>query len=519
MAILNLTNYKILIYQFALLLLVASLPFSPFGISVSLMIMVLSWIIVGQFQNYWSKLINNKSLIFFLSIYTIHLLWLFLTDDLNRGMLDLKIKLPLFIIPLIVGTFYTLEFRFVKLILLTFCLSVFISTILIALIVFDFIPVDYLDIRYASVFISHIRLSLFVDFVILVSFWAIYKQWISGKYIIHLVFVAIFWLFMFLILLKAATGIVLLFIIGTIVFFVFYFKELSKSKKITSVFTFSILFIFLLSYIVLSVNKFYQTNEYEASKNKYLTINGNHYAHDTNSNDKENGYYTGLYLCETEIKQQWNARSKYPYDSLDRLGQPVRSTLIRYMTSKGLKKDSIGLMSLTNQDISNIEKGMTNWIFEKKFDIYPRIYTILWEIEQYKNGHIPIGHSVTQRILFLEIAVEIIKQNFWYGIGTGDIPLEYKKIYNRKYPEVPEKFQKGTHNQFLSFAIAFGIPIAVFIIFAFIYPVLVRPKEYFRFTILLLLLFSFINEDTLETQAGVTFFTFFYSLFVFNLKK
>ena len=33
---------------------------------------------------------------------------------------------------------------------------------------------------------------------------------------------------------------------------------------------------------------------------------------------------------------------------------------------------------------------------------------------------------------------------------------------------------------------------------------------------LLIALFSMFNEDTLESQPGVTFFSFFYSLLIFN---
>ena len=42
-------------------------------------------------------------------------------------------------------------------------------------------------------------------------------------------------------------------------------------------------------------------------------------------------------------------------------GQDLQYTMFRYLTSKGLRKDSVGVSKLTILDVKNIEHGITNY--------------------------------------------------------------------------------------------------------------------------------------------------------------
>jgi hypothetical protein len=46
-----------------------------------------------------------------------------------------------------------------------------------------------------------------------------------------------------------------------------------------------------------------------------------------------------------------------------------------------------------------------------------------------------------------------------------------------------------------------------------------KTVDYLYITFFLIAVVSFLTEDTLETQAGVTFFAFFNSFFLFVFKK
>jgi hypothetical protein len=76
----------------------------------------------------------------------------------------------------------------------------------------------------------------------------------------------------------------------------------------------------------------------------------------------------------------------------------------------------------------------------------------------------------------------------------------------------------SAHNQFLNAAVATGIIGLIWFIAALLYPA-VRMKRftnYFFLTFFTIAVVSFLGDDTLKSQAGVTFIAFFYSLFVFR---
>ena len=77
-----------------------------------------------------------------------------------------------------------------------------------------------------------------------------------------------------------------------------------------------------------------------------------------------------------------------------------------------------------------------------------------------------------------------------------------------------------THNQYLTYFVIGGIFGYLLFMWAVFYPL----SLYFRKNILLLLvqlviLFSFITEDTLETQPGVTMYVLFLAMAISLFKK
>ncbi|MBL4752760.1 MAG: O-antigen ligase family protein [Flavobacteriales bacterium] len=75
-------------------------------------------------------------------------------------------------------------------------------------------------------------------------------------------------------------------------------------------------------------------------------------------------------------------------------------------------------------------------------------------------------------------------------------------------------YRKHPHNQYLSIAIGFGIFGLALFLWGLLYPVYINRARlnYVLIVFLVITLLSMITEDTLETQAGVSFVVFFYSL-------
>ena len=75
---------------------------------------------------------------------------------------------------------------------------------------------------------------------------------------------------------------------------------------------------------------------------------GNPYVFDTISYRIEDGRYVGMYLSIDEMINAWNARSDKKINSIYDDGY---GSLVRYLTSKDLRKDAEGVSQLTDDDV------------------------------------------------------------------------------------------------------------------------------------------------------------------------
>jgi hypothetical protein len=271
-------------------------------------------------------------------------------------------------------------------------------------------------------------------------------------------------------------------------------------------------------YISGEINAYYKKGNAYNYPLKEKTANGNAYIHYTDRKDIENGNPVWIYLNEDELRKEWNLRSSIKYDSIDLKKQMLRYTLIRYLTSAGLTKDSAGLAKLHKDDIRFIENGITNKLFTEGKPVKSKIYEIVWQIDYYLHGGNPSGHSVTQRIEYFKKGWHLLGDNVLTGTGTGDVKNEFANQFRKEKSNLGPEFIYMPHNQYLTFLISFGISGFLIICFSIFLPVFINKGfSSFLFNIFfIIVLFSMLGEDTLETHTGVSFFAYFYSLFVFG---
>jgi hypothetical protein len=535
-------------------LLVIGMPVSYFLLSVAQIILAINWIVEGNFRNKFRILKSSRALLLILSIYLLHLIGLLNTDhffknlyeyfsvvaepglaaiintyksthlpsNLVYGLHDLRIKLPLLALPLIYGTSVALTQKEFKIILQLFLATVLVSSFITTYVLLGFSKIEPVDSRYASLFISHIRFALMVVLSIYILINFIYSdmyqlpKWEKWSYRVSIV-----WLICFLVLLNSFTGIVIFAALMpvTIIWRAYHRKNTILIRK--AYFSSGIIILLIIAYSLYAYTRYNTIHDLPNQELESLTINGNKYAHDQNSTEYENGYQIWIYVCTKEIQREWNKRSDYAYVSHDRKGQQIKITLIRYLTSLGYRKDSLGISKLEDIDIKMIEKGYTNYLFKKKFALYPRIYELLWEIDQYNKGGDPSGHSLSQRIVYLKTGIHIIKQHFWFGTGTGDVSDAFIQQYNIDKTKLQPKWRLRAHNQYVTFFLTFGIfGFLWFLIALFIPPLLLHRYKNYLFTMYFLIgLLSMFNEDTLETHVGVSFFAFFYAFFLFSMPE
>ncbi len=274
----------------------------------------------------------------------------------------------------------------------------------------------------------------------------------------------------------------------------------------------------IILYLNATIKSYLLPHKNDLENIEYYSAKGNPYYNDTVNYRVENGSYIGLYVCDIELRESWNNRSDFDYDGSDEKGQQLKHTLIRYLNSKGLRKDEEGVNQLSDVDIRNVEKGFANIFYTKKFSINSRIYKLLWEYQTVQHGGNPGGLSVVQRSEYWKASWAIIKSHFWIGVGTGDLDLVFKFQYDKMDSVLPLEFRHRSHNQFFAIWIAFGILGLIWFIYSLLYPPLKRKMlfEYTYFIFFVVMVLSMLVEDTLETQMGVTLYAFLNTMLLFG---
>ena len=217
-----------------------------------------------------------------------------------------------------------------------------------------------------------------------------------------------------------------------------------------------------------------------------------------------------------ELEKEWPLRSKIPFNEPDKLGNNIRYTVLRYMSSKGLTKDSAGVATLSPEDIENIENGSSNYLYTINNGLTTKWRELVWEYTKYKRGENPSGHTLTMRLEFWKTASYIIYDHPVFGVGTGDIQDAFNSMYIETDSKLDAVWRLRCHNQYLAIGVAFGFVGLLLFVFYLLYPAIILRKElhYLYWPFFLIALLSFVTEDTLETQSGVTFFIFFQTLFL-----
>jgi O-antigen ligase len=139
-----------------------------------------------------------------------------------------------------------------------------------------------------------------------------------------------------------------------------------------------------------------------------------------------------------------------------------------------------------------------------------------YEITLIRAGQINPDHSDAQRLLSMEYGLQVAQQNLLIGVGAGDIKAEMTKLYEQHAQNDVVK-SKMPHNMYIYFMAATGIiGLLVFLLSVF-YPWFShgRYKNLLFTVFILMMLFAFMAEHTLEIQLG----TAYYLLFLLLIKK
>ena len=137
-----------------------------------------------------------------------------------------------------------------------------------------------------------------------------------------------------------------------------------------------------------------------------------------------------------------------------------------------------------------------------------KVYYALYDWEQFKSGK-GSNYSDAERIGSIMAGLKVGNDNPILGCGYGDLDRDVNIAYREVFPE--EKEPKIPHNQYIMTYAGLGLFGLLSFLFAIFLPVFYKKnyKDPIFLALNIIIIFSFLAEATIETQAGTALYTLF----------
>jgi O-antigen ligase len=187
------------------------------------------------------------------------------------------------------------------------------------------------------------------------------------------------------------------------------------------------------------------------------------------------------------------------------------------MASKGLTKDSVGVMALSEADVRAIEHGVPDHLEGQRSVLRERLEEVLFELQVYGDKGLASGHSVAMRLEFWRTGLAIARDHWVLGVGTGDTQRAFDAQYIAMGSDLAPEWRLRAHNEYLTLLISFGALGLLWSLFSWWWPAwrmgAWRDPLFIGWAVVFGI--SCLTDDTIETQAGATVFALYYTLLVF----
>lgn len=477
------------IYLFLLALLAVGMTTSVFLANMAWVLLGVNWLIEGDWREKWRRARESRLLHAFLVLMAVHLLWLVGNEYVAVGLDDIRQKLPLLVLPLVILTSKPLSRKQLGGLAVIYLATVTVMT-LVGLV--RFLTIADLPYRNIIPTISHIRFGLNICFSICLVIYLVTtlregmdpRRW-------RLLLVAsglwIAWCLYFLFLLQSYTS----FLILLVLLLALPWLVPVRHPRLR----WYLLGGLLLALVGIASAAVWVTNDY--------------YGDCRRDGDKvENGSYIYQDVDSLSMAAGWCRVAEEPLDTKTDNGYSIYSTLVRYLNATHRSKDSLGVVSLTPADVSTVKQGIANPIYLRHPSVRKMAYMALFEYESYRCGDIK-DFSLLERFALWRNAWRVFSRYPLLGVGTGDVMAACQvQLWLDGMYLIDNT--KSAHNQYLIFLMAFGLVGVTLIVFFFVRAVAKTAALHtpLACAYLLILLLSFIGENTLGTLAGCLFAVF-----------
>ncbi len=139
-----------------------------------------------------------------------------------------------------------------------------------------------------------------------------------------------------------------------------------------------------------------------------------------------------------------------------------------------------------------------------------------YDLKMYLSGN-GANYSDSERLISLQVGMDVGNQNNWLGVGAGDLRRVIKDKYAADHPKVNMRMP---HNQLITVYAGTGLIGLIIFLGGFFYPLFEKR----RFTnglflaIHSIIFFSFMMESTIESAVGIAFYLLYLLLLLRYLK-
>ncbi|MBO7630627.1 MAG: O-antigen ligase family protein [Bacteroidales bacterium] len=488
--------------------LAVAMPLSHFLIGLASFLLFLNWIAEWNWSEKRSFLNRNRQGLWFAAFYLVYAIGLVHTTDWGEAGKEMLGKLPFLLSPIVVITSKPLnsnELRFV--------FSAFIIATLFACCWnFAYAQTHTLEnFREMSRFIDHIRFSLCV--VMSIVFCVHYMLHLPANKAIHrYIYLAISILLLaYLLYSQTLSGILIMMVITLCYIIHLIVNQKNNKLKWTLGGLLGLLLAVTVAYTLYITYDYFHVKD-PAPDRTALTASGNPYTFEDNPM-VENGYGIGNYVCEKELPEAWAMRSDTAYNEL------TAATLVRYLNSLGLRKDSAAVMQLSDEDIQNVENKKANIYYVRNASLRRALYETYFGFTLYEKYGAINESSLLERVELWRTTWGLVREHWLFGVGIGQ---QHKAVEQQlklqNSPIADKKKNRGSHNQYLTFWLTAGIIPLLYFCFLLVFPFASMRKRvsFVYFAIILMLALSMLVEDTLNAQTGRMMFAVFVPLLLFN---
>ncbi|MCR5193385.1 MAG: O-antigen ligase family protein [Bacteroidales bacterium] len=509
------------IYFLLLIVLAGSQSVSKFMMSGMEILLAVNWVLEWDMRRKFTWSYGQKGnerkegrwlLTAFLTLMAVHLVWMIGSANSDYGWYDIFKKLPLIAIPLVVLTSNPLNRKQLTFIFFFMVVTTFTATVIGYV---RRMTIDDLPYRQIIPFISHIRfaLNICLDLVLIAWFMIERRKRRKGFDWLQVAMVALtVWFLLFLLIIRSYTGFIVVLVTTTIMTIVCWRKIEKSQHRIAAATILSAIYLTIIITSVVIVRSYYKPCELATQPLASVTANGNAYTHGDDG-VIENGNYVSHYVCEEELRREWSKRSTLGLEDTSSNGYTIMPTLVRYLNGLGTTKDSTGMQLLTDTDVRAIERGEANPEYVYGNVVKKMYYVMLFEWESHRKTGAVKNFSVMERFELWGNAWQVFCAHPLLGVGTGDVVDECHANLEAN-GSMLSGTTKHAHNQYLTFLVTFGVIGFLIIAVAFIWAF---RREQIRhmpaiMAQIIIVLVSFVAEDTLETLAGCVFAVLFICL-------